>query len=77
MGFMNKNSKYRQPSDISRALAGNKIVAHSDVVVASPVGAAPTTPSFSTWHPTSINWAKTTTRRDENHFIYGIWCGLC
>ena len=35
-------------SNISRGLVGNKIVDHSDVVEASPVGAAPTTPSFST-----------------------------
>ena len=39
---------YRQVSNISRTLAGNKIVDHSDVVGASPVGAAPTTSSFST-----------------------------
>ena len=24
----------------------------------------------------SINWAKTTTRRDEKHLSLGIWCGL-
>ena len=40
--------EYRQVSNISRTLVGNKIVVHSDVVGASPVGAAPTTPSFST-----------------------------
>ena len=39
---------YRQVSNISRTLIGNKIVDHSDVVGASPVGAAPTTSSFST-----------------------------
>ena len=38
----------RQVSNIRRALVGNKIVDHSDVVGASPVGAAPTTSSFST-----------------------------
>ena len=38
----------RQVSNISRTLVGNKIVDHSDVVGASPVGAAPTTSSFST-----------------------------
>ena len=38
---------YRQVSNISHTLAGNKIVDHSDVVGASPVGAAPTTSSFS------------------------------
>ena len=41
---------YRKVSNIRRTLVGNKIVDHSDVVGASPVGAAPTTSSFSTWH---------------------------
>ena len=40
--------KYRQASNISRTLAGNKFVDHSDVVGASHVGTAPTTSSFST-----------------------------
>ena len=35
-------------SNIRRTLLGNEIVDHSDVVGASPVGAAPTTSSFST-----------------------------
>ena len=39
---------YRQVSNISRTLVGNKIADHSDVVGASPVGAAPTTSSFLT-----------------------------
>ena len=39
---------YRQVSNIRRTLVGNLIVDHSDVVGASPVGAAPTTSSFST-----------------------------
>ena len=39
---------YRKVSNIRRTLGGNKIVDHSDVVGASPVGAAPTTSSFST-----------------------------
>ena len=39
---------YRQVSNIRRTLVGNYIVDHSDVVGASPVGAAPTTSSFST-----------------------------
>ena len=38
---------YRQIS-IRRTLLGNKILDHSDVVGAAPVGAAPTTSSFST-----------------------------
>ena len=39
---------YRQVFNISHTLVGNEIVDHSDVVGASPVGAAPTTSSFST-----------------------------
>ena len=39
---------YRQVSNIRRTLAGNTFVDHSDVVGASPVGAAPTTSSFLT-----------------------------
>ena len=39
---------YRQTSNISRTLCGDKIIDHSGVVGASPVGAAPTTSSFST-----------------------------
>ena len=39
---------YRKTSNISRTLVGNKIVDNSDKVGASPVGAAPTTSSFST-----------------------------
>ena len=39
---------YRQTPDIIRTLADNKTVDHSDVVGASPLGAAPTTASFST-----------------------------
>ena len=39
---------YWQTSNIRHSLVGNKIVDHSDVVGASPVGAVPTTSSFST-----------------------------
>ena len=39
---------YRQTSNIRCTLVGNKIVDRSDVVVASPVGAAPTASSFPT-----------------------------
>ena len=45
---------YRKVSNIRRTLVGNKIVDHSDVVGASPVGAAPTASSFST---SSTNYA--------------------
>ena len=46
---------YRQTSNISCTLLGNKIVDHSDVLEASPVGAAPTTSSFSTYHLLSMD----------------------
>ena len=38
-----RSCKYRQVSNIRRTFVDNKIVDHSDVVGASPVGAAPTT----------------------------------
>ena len=40
--------KYCKTSRISHTLVDNKIVDHSDVVGASPIGAAPTTSSLST-----------------------------
>ena len=45
---LRKYPGYCQISNISRTFVGNEIVDHSDVVAASPVGAAPTTSSFST-----------------------------
>ena len=39
---------YHETSNIRRAVVGNKLADHSDVVGVSPVGAAPTTSSFST-----------------------------
>ena len=56
--------------NISRTLKGNKIVDHSDVVGAAPVGAAPTTSSFSTSHVDSMDWA--TARRDKKRLCLGI-----
>ena len=46
--ILSTESIYRKTSHISRTLVGNKIVDNSDVVGASPVGAAPTTSSLST-----------------------------
>ena len=45
-GIFQKN--YRKVSNIRCTFVGNEIVDHSDVVGASPVGAAPTTSLFST-----------------------------
>ena len=36
---------------------------------------APTTPSFSTQHLASMDWAKTTAR-DEKNLSFGIWCAF-
>ena len=65
---------YRKISNIRRILVGNIIVDHSDVVGTSPVGAAPTTSSLSTWHLASRDSPKTATRQYENLFSVGIWC---
>ena len=48
MAVTRMNYMYRENSNISRTLVGNKIVDNSDVVWASPVGTAQTTSSFST-----------------------------
>ena len=53
---------------------GNEIVDHSDIVGASPVGATPTTTSFSTQHLASVYCAKTTATRDEKYLSFRIWC---
>ena len=42
------------PPNISRILIGNEIVDHLDEAGASPVGAAPTTSSYSTSHMASM-----------------------
>ena len=59
----NHIDNYRKISKISCTLLGYEIVDHSDVVGASPVGAAPTTSSFSTWHLASRDSAKTGARQ--------------
>ena len=63
---------YRQTSNISRTFVGNKLVDHSDVVGASPAGAAPTDVTYSLL--TSVDWAETTARRDEKHLFFFWFC---
>ena len=63
---------YHEVSNISHTLVGNWIVDHSDVVGASPVGAATTTSSFSTQHLASIYCTKTTASREEKHLSLGF-----
>ena len=70
------NLNYRKVSNIWRTLVGNKIIDHSDVVRASPVSAAPTTSSFSTYHLALRDSAETAARRYENLLSVGIWCVL-
>ena len=67
---------YCQTSNISHTLVGNKIVDHSDAVGALPIGTAPTTFSFLTKHLASMDWAKTTARRNKKHLSVGIWSTL-
>ena len=67
---------YSKTSNIRRTLVRNKIVDHSDGVGASPVGVAPTTSSFSTWHLASRDSAKTAPRQYENLLSVEIWCVL-
>ena len=67
---------YRKTSNISHTLVGNKIIDNSDAVGASPVGAAPTTSSFSTYHLASMDWTKTTAKAYKKHLSFGIWCNL-
>ena len=74
--FVRTVSGYHKTCNISHTLVGNKIVDHSHVVGASPVGAAPTTSSFSTQKLASMDWAKATVRRDEKHLTFGIGCDL-
>ena len=62
---------YYQTCNISHT-----IVDHSDVVGASPLGAAPTASSFSTWHLYAMDWAKSAARWDKKHWSFGIWCNL-
>ena len=68
--------EYRRISNIRRTLIGNNLVDHSDVVGASPIGAAPTTSSFLTYHLAAMDLAKATTRWDESDLGFDIWCGL-
>ena len=59
---------YRQISNLSHTSVGNKIVDHSDVVGASPVGAAPTISSFSTWTP-GFNGLGRDKMQDETRYL--------
>ena len=72
----NPGMHYRRSSNIRRTIVSNKIVSHSDVVGALPVGAAPRTSSFSTWYLVSMDRAKTTVRWGRKHLSVVIWCAF-
>ena len=55
---------------------GNKIVDHSDVVGASPVGAAPTTSSFSTQHLALIGLGTVNYKTRRETFKFGDFVRL-
>ena len=63
---------YRQTSNTSHTVVDNKITDHTDVIGTSPVGAAPSISSFSTQHLNSVDWGKTTVRRDEKKSSFGL-----
>ena len=52
--YLSMSETYRQVSNIRRTWVDNEIVDHSDVIEASPVGAAPTISSFSTERLASV-----------------------
>ena len=71
---VNINADYSQTSNINRTLVGYKIVDHSDVVRASPVGATPATSSFSTY--SWLQWISIDNcMQDETRNIYVLGFG--
>ena len=61
---------HHQTYNIRWSLVGNKIVDYSDVVGASPVGAAPTTSSFSTWTPSFNGLGKDNCKTKGKRFKF-------
>ena len=60
---------YHKVSNIRRILVGNKIIDHSDVVGASPVGAAETTPGFN-------GLGKDNRKTTRETFVFWDWVRL-
>ena len=72
--MVQSTKKYRKVSYIRRTLVGNNIVDHSDVVGASPVGVAPTTPflhQLYTW----LQWIGQIQLQNETRNIYVFGLG--
>ena len=72
----NSTGNYRKTSNVSRTLVGNKIVDNSDVVGASPVGAAPNYIFILNLTPGFNGLGKTTARGDKKYLSFGIRCDL-
>ena len=66
-------NNHSQVSNIRCTLVVNQIVDHPDVVEASPVGTAPTTSSFSTYHLATIYYVETTANLHEKYLSFEIW----
>ena len=67
---------YLHNYNISRILVGHKIVDHSDIVGAAPALLQLHLHSrLNTWLA-SLDWAKTTSRRDEKHLSFVIWYAI-
>ena len=64
---------YCQTSNISGTIVDNEIVDHSVVVGVSPVSTAPI---FILGLTLASMDSAMTTRRDEKHLSFGIWCNL-
>ena len=71
-----RSEYHRKTSNIRHTSVGNKTADHSDVVGASPVGAAPSTFSFQAKHQASMDRTKTAARQDKKYSSLGIWCTL-
>ena len=67
---------YRQTSNMKFTLVGNVIVDHSNVVGASPVGAASSTSSFSSFLNTGFQWIGQRQLQNQTRNIYVLWLGL-
>ena len=70
--FLHKHWEYRQTSNISHILVGNKSVDHSDVVWATPTGDAPTTFRLNTW----FQWIGQRQLQDETRDVYVLGFGV-
>ena len=74
MVIFNDKSTYCQTPNIGDILEGNKIVGHSDVVGASPVGCCPNYIFILELKPGFSGLGKDNCKRNKKHISLGIWC---